>query len=87
MAAAAAATAAAPHHAASGDKHQRQQKEEEEEEGVGQQQQQQQLCGRVADILVCPICLDVAQLPVNITCFQGCSGTQSRGAPGSWLGG
>eukprot|EP00798_Chlamydomonas_sp_ICE-L_P027611 gene27611-7248_t len=29
--------------------------------------------------LSCPICLEVAQLPVNVTCFNGCKGTQNRG--------
>ncbi|GLI69608.1 hypothetical protein VaNZ11_014275 [Volvox africanus] len=29
---------------------------------------------KVQDELMCPICLDMTQLPVNFTCFRGCGG-------------
>ncbi|GIL96843.1 hypothetical protein Vretimale_2475 [Volvox reticuliferus] len=33
---------------------------------------------KVQDELMCPICLDTAQLPVNFTCFRGCGGQYSN---------
>eukprot|EP00955_Chlamydomonas_euryale_P093681 364798-Chlamydomonas_euryale.AAC.9 len=39
------------------------------------------------DALVCPICLEVAQTPVNVTCFVGCEGTHAKGARGRNLSG
>ncbi|PNH06600.1 hypothetical protein TSOC_007049 [Tetrabaena socialis] len=33
---------------------------------------------RVSEELVCPICLETAQLPVNFACFRGCGGSWSH---------
>ncbi|GFR53282.1 hypothetical protein Agub_g16080, partial [Astrephomene gubernaculifera] len=35
---------------------------------------------RVAEELMCPICLEPAQLPVNFVCFRGCGGRFSAGS-------
>eukprot|EP00955_Chlamydomonas_euryale_P108764 365874-Chlamydomonas_euryale.AAC.14 len=34
--------------------------------------------GMVTELLTCPICIDMVQLPVNLTCFRGCPGTRGQ---------